>query len=239
MTQLFSDFTLNSPRGRLALANRIVIAPMCQYAAENGQASDWHLMHWGNLLNGGAAMLILEATAVTARGRITPQCLGLWDDATATALQDKLHRARRLAPPVPVCIQLAHAGRKGSSAVPWQGGQLLDAAHGGWWPEGPSALPHLTTEDTPEEISATGLVDIRDAFVKAAERAQAMGIEAIELHAAHGYLMHQFLSPLANQRTDGYGGNFEARIRFPREVFQAVRQVYQVIGHSFVCNRLG
>ncbi len=227
MTHLFSDFTLTSPNGPLTLSNRIVIAPMCQYAAEHGQASDWHLMHWGNLLNGGAAMLILEATAVTERGRITPHCLGLWDDLTAAALEDKLQRARRLAPPVPVCIQLAHAGRKASSAVPWQGGQLLDAAQGGWWPEGPSALPHLNTETPPEEISAQGLIDIRDAFTKAAQRAQAMGIEAIELHAAHGYLLHQFLSPLANQRTDGYGGNFEERIRFPREVFQAVRKVYQ------------
>ena len=224
MTPLFSNFTLTSPRGPLTLDNRIVIAPMCQYSAENGQATDWHLMHWGNLLNGGAAMLILEATAVTARGRITPQCLGLWDDATAAALQDKLQRARRLAPHLPVCIQLAHAGRKGSSAVPWEGGQLLDAAHGGWWPEGPSALPHLTTEAAPQEISAQGLVDIREAFVKAAERAQAIGIEAIELHAAHGYLLHQFLSPLANQRSDAYGGNFEGRIRFPREVVQAVRK---------------
>ena len=227
MTQLFSDFTLTSPRGPLTLANRIVIAPMCQYSAHNGEATDWHLMHWGNLLNGGAAMLILEATAVTARGRITPQCLGLWDDATAAALQDKLQRARRLAPHVPVCIQLAHAGRKGSSATPWHGGQLLDATQGGWWPEGPSALPHLDSETPPEAISAQGLVEIRDAFVKAAQRAQAMGIEAVELHAAHGYLLHQFLSPLANQRTDGYGGDFASRTRFPREVFQAVRQVYQ------------
>jgi 2,4-dienoyl-CoA reductase-like NADH-dependent reductase (Old Yellow Enzyme family) len=227
MTHLFSDFTLTSPRGPLTLDNRIVIAPMCQYSADNGQATDWHLMHWGNLLNGGAGMLIIEATAVTARGRITPQCLGLWDDATAAALQDKLHRARRLAPQVPVCIQLAHAGRKGSSAVPWQGGQLLDDAQGGWWPEGPSAVPHLTTETIPEAISAQGLIDIREAFVKAAERAQAMGIEAIELHAAHGYLLHQFLSPISNQRSDAYGGNFEARIRFPSEVFQAVRKVYQ------------
>jgi len=227
MTALFSNITLNAPRGPLHLSNRIVIAPMCQYSADEGRATDWHLMHWGNLLNGGAAMLILEATAVTARGRITPHCLGLWDDTTAAALQDTLHRARRLAPQVPVCIQLAHAGRKGSSAAPWHGGQLLDATQGGWWPEGPSALPHLESESAPEEISAQGLIEIRHAFVQAAERAQAMGIEAIELHAAHGYLLHQFLSPLANQRNDGYGGNFEARIRFPSEVFHAVRQVYR------------
>jgi 2,4-dienoyl-CoA reductase-like NADH-dependent reductase (Old Yellow Enzyme family) len=200
---------------------------MCQYSADEGHATDWHLMHWGNLLNSGASMFIIEATAVTARGRITPYCLGLWDDATAASLNDKLQRARRLAPNVAVCIQLAHAGRKASSASPWEGGQLLDAAHKGWYPEAPSALPHLANETPPEEISAQGLIDIRDAFVKAAQRADAMGIEAIELHGAHGYLLHQFLSPLANVRTDQYGGNFEGRTRFPMEVFQAVRTVYK------------
>lgn len=226
MSHLFSEFTLSAPRGPLTLANRTVIAPMCQYSADQGQATDWHLTHWTNLLNSGAALFIIEATAVTARGRITPYCLGLWDDATAAALSDKLSRARHLAPKMPVCIQLAHAGRKASSATPWEGGQLLDAAHGGWQPEGPSALPHLPQESPPDEISAEGLVDIRQAFVQAAQRAEAMGIEAIELHGAHGYLLHQFLSPLANARTDGYGGNFEGRIRFPMEVFQAVRAVY-------------
>lgn len=227
MSHLFSEFTLTSPRGPLTLANRGVVAPMCQYSADNGQATDWHLMHWGNMLNSGAAMFIIEATAVTARGRITPYCLGLWDDATAAALNDTLHRARKLAPYVPVCIQLAHAGRKASSAAPWQGGQLVDDANGGWHPEAPSALPHLAQETPPEAIDAQGLEDIKHAFVKAAERADAMGIEAIELHGAHGYLLHQFLSPLSNVRTDGYGGNFDGRTRFPMDVFQAVRAVYK------------
>ena len=227
MSSLFSEFTLNSPRGPLTLSNRAVIAPMCQYSAHDGLANDWHLTHWTNLLNSGASMFIIEATAVTARGRITPQCLGLWDDATAAALDDRLNRARRLAPATPVCIQLAHAGRKASSAVPWEGGQLLDAAHQGWQPEAPSALAHLPNEAAPDEISTQGLKDIQTAFVQAAQRADAMGIDAVELHAAHGYLLHEFLSPLANARTDGYGGNFEGRIRFPLEVFQAVRAVFK------------
>ena len=124
MSHLFSEFTLTSPRGPLTLANRSVVAPMCQYSAHEGQATDWHLMHWANLLNSGAALFIIEATGVTPEARITPQCLGLWDDATASALDDKLNRARKLAPRVPVCIQLAHAGRKASSAAPWAGGQL-------------------------------------------------------------------------------------------------------------------
>jgi 2,4-dienoyl-CoA reductase-like NADH-dependent reductase (Old Yellow Enzyme family) len=227
LSHLFSEFTLTSPRGPLTLANRAVIAPMCQYSAHEGQASDWHLMHWGNMLNSGAAMFIIEATGVTPAGRITPLCLGLWDDTTAAALDDKLNRARRLAPHMPVCIQLAHSGRKGSSAVPWQGGQLIDAAQGGWAVQGPSALPQLPQEPPPGELSVAGMAAIKDAFVKAAERAAAIGVDAIELHGAHGYLMHQFLSPIANQRADAYGGNFAGRTRFPMEVFQAVRAVFQ------------
>ena len=227
LSHLFSEFTLNSPSGPLTLANRTVVAPMCQYSAHEGQASDWHLMHWGNLLNSGAGMFIIEATGVTPTGRITPFCLGLWDDATAAALDDKLNRARRLAPHMPVCIQLAHSGRKGSSAAPWQGGQLLDAAHGGWAIQGPSALAQLPQEPPPSALSVADMVAIKTAFVKAAERAAAMGIDAIELHSAHGYLLHQFLSPIANQRSDAYGGNFDGRTRFPMEVFQAVRAVFK------------
>jgi 2,4-dienoyl-CoA reductase-like NADH-dependent reductase (Old Yellow Enzyme family) len=227
LSHLFSEFTLTSPRGPITLANRAVVAPMCQYSAQEGQASDWHLMHWGSLLNSGAAMFIIEATGVTPQGRITPFCLGLWDDATAAALDDKLNRARKLAPQVPVCIQLAHAGRKASSAAPWEGGQLLDAAHGGWSTQGPSAVPHLPQETPPKELSVQDMADITQAFVEAAKRAEAIGIEAIELHGAHGYLIHQFLSPIANHRTDAYGANFEGRTRFPMEVFQAVRAVFK------------
>lgn len=223
MSLLFSEYQLSAPSGPLHLANRIVIAPMCQYSAEEGKATDWHLAHWTSLLNSGAGLVILEATAVTEDGRITPGCLGLWNDATAEALQDKLARARKLAPHVPVAIQISHAGRKASSAAPWHGGQLLDSAHQGWQPVAPSALPHSATELPPTELDAAGLERIKTAFVKTAERAQAMGIEMLELHAAHGYLLHQFLSPISNKRIDAYGGNFENRTRYVREIFDAVR----------------
>jgi NADPH2 dehydrogenase len=226
MSLLFTPLRLPSPRGGISLPNRIVIAPMCQYQAIDGCANDWHLMHWGNLLNSGAAMFTIEATAVMPEGRITPNCLGLWDARTEAALADHLQRARALAPHTAVCIQLAHAGRKASSAVPWQGGQLLSPEQGGWQPVGPSGLPHLPSETPPSAIAAQGLRDIVAAFVAAAQRANRMGVDAIELHCAHGYLLHQFLSPLANQRNDGYGGTFENRIRFPLEVFAAVRAVY-------------
>ena len=226
MSKLFSALTLPSPRGGLQLANRIVVAPMCQYSARNGEASDWHLMHWGNLLNSGAALFTIEATAVLPEGRITPNCLGLWDDRTEAALADKLQRARQLAPPLPVCIQLAHAGRKASSAIPWQGAQLLSPAQGGWETFGPSALPQLPTEPAPTELTRSHMAQIRDAFVAAAQRADRIGLDAIEIHCAHGYLLHEFLSPLANQRRDAYGGSFENRIKFPLDVFAAVRQAF-------------
>jgi len=227
VSHLFSEFTLTAPSGPLTLANRAIVAPMCQYSAEHGQATDWHLAHWANMLNSGAAMFIIEATAVAPEGRITPMCLGLWDDVTAAALQDKLSRARKLAPHVPIGIQLSHAGRKASSATPWQGGQLLSPEQGGWPTSGPSAIPHLAQEPAPHGLDSQDLAHIQQSFVEAAQRAQAIGIEAIELHAAHGYLLHQFLSPIANQRTDSYGGNFDNRTRFPMEVFQAVRAIYK------------
>jgi len=226
MSLLFTPLHLPSPRGGVTLPNRIVVAPMCQYQAFEGCATDWHLMHWGNLLNSGAAMFTIEATAVLPEGRITPSCLGLWDTSTEAALADHLQRARALAPTTAVCIQLAHAGRKASSALPWQGGQLLSAAQGGWPTVGPSALPQLPNEEPPTEINAAELVRIREAFVSAALRAQRIGVEAIELHGAHGYLLHEFLSPLANQRSDAYGGSLENRMRFPLEVFAAVRAAY-------------
>ena len=227
MSTLFTPLALPSPRGGLTLSNRIVIAPMCQYSAVNGEATDWHLMHWGNLLNGGAAMFTIEATAVLPEGRITPNCLGLWDERTEAKLADTLHRARKLAPQTAVCIQLAHAGRKASSAIPWQGGQLLSAEQGGWSTYGPSAVPQLPNEAPPAAMGTYELTRVREAFVAAALRADKMGIEAVELHSAHGYLLHEFLSPLANQRTDAYGGSLENRMRYPLEVFAAVRAAYQ------------
>ena len=227
MSLLFSNYVLGSPRGPLSLPNRLVVAPMCQYSAVDGEAQDWHLMHWANLLNSGAGLFIIEATGVTPEGRITPACLGLWDDRTEAALKDKLSRARKLAPPTPVFIQLAHAGRKASSATPWQGGQLLSTEQGGWETLAPSAIPQLDGERLPHELSKLELQGLITAFVVAAQRAERIGVDGIELHGAHGYLLHQFLSPIANQRTDEYGGSFENRIRFPLELFKAVRAAYQ------------
>lgn len=226
MSLLFTPFELKAPRGALTLHNRIVIAPMCQYSAVNGEAGDWHLAHWTSLLNSSAGLMTIEATGVTPDGRITPHCLGLWDDRTEQALGNVLQRARKNAPPMPVCIQLAHAGRKASSAAPWHGGGLLKAGEGGWLPLAPSALPQLPDEPPPAAMTAAQLVEVREAFVAAAKRAQRIGIDAIELHAAHGYLLHQFLSPLANQRTDEYGGSLDNRMRFVLEVFAAVRAVF-------------
>lgn len=223
---LFSPFCLSSPQGDLVLPNRMVVAPMCQYMADYGAATDWHLAHWTNLLNSGAALLTIEATAVVPEGRITPGCLGLWDDRTEVALTNTLQRARALAPHTAVCIQLAHAGRKASSAIPSQGGQLLQAEQGGWLTVAPSAIPHLSTEPPPLALTLDQIANVRQAFVDAALRAQRAGVDAIELHSAHGYLLHEFLSPIANQRTDVYGGSFENRIRLLLEVFSAVRSAY-------------
>jgi 2,4-dienoyl-CoA reductase-like NADH-dependent reductase (Old Yellow Enzyme family) len=207
----------------LTLANRIVVSPMCQYSAENGCATDWHLIHWGQMLLSGAGMFTIEATAVTSEGRITHGCLGLYDDATEDALADRLPRARRQAPPIPVAIQLAHAGRKGSSARPWEGGAAIPPDKGGWTTVAPSPVTHAEGEPAPLALDAAGLDGVREAFVAAARRAESIGIDAIELHMAHGYLLHEFLSPLANRRDDAYGGAFENRVRFPLEVFDAVR----------------
>ena len=223
---LFSPYTLPSPRGGLPLANRLVIAPMCQYSAVDGRANDWHLAHWTNLLASGAGLLTIEATAVVSEGRITPDCLGLWDDATEQALGQMLQRARALMPPMPVCLQLSHAGRKASSAAPWRGGRLLSPAEGGWQPVGPSALPQLPEEPPPAALTLAQMDALLEAFVVAAQRAKRIGVDALELHAAHGYLLHQFLSPLANQRTDAFGGSLANRMRWPLAVFAAVRAAF-------------
>jgi len=196
---------------------------MCQYSAVDGCATDWHFVHWGQLLMSGAGLFTIEATAVTSDGRITPGCLGLYDDACEAALTRTLARARRQCPPIAVGMQLAHAGRKGSSHVPWEGGQLIPLDAGGWMPVAPSALAHAPHEAPPAALDARGLAAIRDAFVASARRAERAGIDALELHMAHGYLLHEFLSPIANARTDAYGGSFDRRIAFPLEVFDAVR----------------
>jgi 2,4-dienoyl-CoA reductase-like NADH-dependent reductase (Old Yellow Enzyme family) len=218
---LFTSFHM---RG-LALANRIVVAPMCQYSAEDGSPSDWHLIHLGSLSHSGAGLLTVEATAVAPEGRITPGCTGLWSDANEAAFARVLAGVRRYSA-MPVAIQLGHAGRKASCAVPWQGGRQLPAAQGGWTTLAPSPLPFIEDDRPPEALDAAGLARIREAFVQAVRRADRLGFDAVELHAAHGYLLHEFLSPLTNRRGDAYGGSLEGRLRFTLEVFEAMRAVW-------------
>jgi NADPH2 dehydrogenase len=221
MSALFSPITL---RG-LTLPNRIMVAPMCQYSADDGEANDWHFTHINSLALSGAAMFCIEATAVEAIGRITPGCLGLYDDATEAALKPILASVRKHSK-IAVAMQLAHAGRKGSSHTPWDGGQQIPISEGGWQAEGPSAVPHKEGEAPPLALDAAGLKRIRDAFVATAQRAERLGIDALEVHSAHGYLLHQFLSPISNRRTDQYGGSLENRLRYPLEVFDAVRAAF-------------
>ena len=227
MSQLFSSYHLPAPNGGITLPNRMVVAPMCQYSAIAGVANDWHLTHWTNLLNSGAAAFIIEATAVTQNGRITPRCLGIWNDACEAAIQDRISRARALSPKAIVGIQLAHAGRKASSHIPSQSGaSSAPTEPDGWQTVGPSDVPHLPHEHPPLALDKAGLELIKNAFATSAQRAQRAGVDFIELHGAHGYLLHQFLSPVANHRTDEYGGSLENRMRFPLEVVAAVRAVY-------------
>jgi 2,4-dienoyl-CoA reductase-like NADH-dependent reductase (Old Yellow Enzyme family) len=221
MSVLFSPIKLRS----LELANRIVVSPMCQYSADDGAANDWHFTHINTMALSGAAMFCIEATHVESIGRITPGCLGLWDDVTEAALKPILASVRKHSKTA-VAMQLAHAGRKSSSYRPWEGGQQIPLEKGGWQTVAPSAVPHKEGELAPLALDDAGLVRIRDAFVDAAKRAERLGIDALELHGAHGYLLHQFLSPLANRRTDQYGGSLENRMRFPLEVFDAVRAVF-------------
>lgn len=219
MSQLFTQLQL----GALSLENRIVIAPMCQYSADEGIASAWHTQHVGALACSGAGVLIMEATAVTPKGRITPHCLGLWNDTQAAVLRRLLADVREYSA-MPIGIQLAHAGRKGSHAAPWQGGALVAPSAGGWINDAPSALPFAETQTPPHELSVAQIHTVIDEFAAAALRAKACGFRLIELHAAHGYLLHQFLSPLSNQRTDAYGGDAAGRRRLVLEVLKATRQ---------------
>jgi 2,4-dienoyl-CoA reductase-like NADH-dependent reductase (Old Yellow Enzyme family) len=221
MSALFSPITLRS----LSLPNRIIVSPMCQYSAEQGLATDWHMIHLGSLAMSGAAMLCIEATAVESAGRITPADLGIWDDDRERALQPVLKTIRKYSK-IHVAIQLAHAGRKASSALPWQGGQQLSASNGGWEAFAPSAVPQKEGEIPPRALDAAGMDRIRKAFAAAARRAARLGIDAVEVHSAHGYLLHEFLSPISNHRTDEYGGSLENRLRFPLEIFDAVRAAF-------------
>lgn len=221
MSHLFSSASL----GSLALKNRIIIAPMCQYSAEDGNATAWHLMHLGNLAMSGAGLLILEATAVEAIGRISPADLGLWSDTNEIALDQVLQAVRQYSG-MPIAVQLAHAGRKASTSKPWEGGGSIPLSEGGWQTVAPSPHPFAKQDETPLALDRAGMLRIRNAFAASAIRAARIGIDAIEIHAAHGYLLHQFLSPLSNRREDDYGGSLESRMRFPLEVFDAVRAVF-------------
>lgn len=220
MSVLFSPIEI----GGLELRNRIIVSPMCQYSARDGCATSWHAIHLGSLSLSGAGLLFTEATSVTARGRITYGDLGLYDDATQDALGVIVAGIRENSD-IALGIQLAHAGRKGSSGEPWRGGALIPVAAGGWLPEAPSAVPHAAGEAPPEAMTEAALQEVRDAFMASAKRAVELGFQAIELHAAHGYLLHEFLSPVSNQRTDRYGGSLENRMRYPLEIFKAVRSV--------------
>ena len=219
MSVLFSPLTV----GRLTLANRIVIAPMCQYSAVDGGMTDWHLIHLGHLALSGAALLTIEATAVLPEGRITHADVGLWSDETEAAMGRVIRSLRRWSG-MPIAIQLAHAGRKASTEVPWKGGaQILPDEKNGWRTLAPSALPFGEGETPPAALDREGLARVRQAFAESARRAARLGLDAVQLHAAHGYLLHEFLSPLSNRRADDYGGSLENRMRFPLEVFDAVR----------------
>jgi 2,4-dienoyl-CoA reductase-like NADH-dependent reductase (Old Yellow Enzyme family) len=222
MSALFSSYRL----GSLELRNRIVIAPMCQYSADLGRATDWHIIHLGNLALSGAALVIIEATAVLPEGRISPDDLGLWSDETEEALGRVVGTVRRYSD-IPIAIQLAHAGRKASVRVPWEGGGQIPPGEGrGWQTVGPSPIPFTEGENPPMALDHEGIAVVQEAFVEATRRSARLGLDAVQLHAAHGYLLHQFLSPLANRREDEYGGSLENRMRFPLNVFDAVRKVF-------------
>ena len=220
MPTLFEPLKL---RG-LTLPNRIAVSPMCQYLAEEGLVNDWHLVHLGGLAQGGAGLVITEAVAVAPEGRISPNDLGLWDDAQIEGLA-RINRFLVAQGAVPG-IQLAHAGRKASKPAPWKGSSGVAPTEGGWIPVAPSALPFDTTWATPTELDESGIKAIIRAFAYATRRALSAGFQVVEIHAAHGYLLHQFLSPLTNQREDHYGGSFENRTRLAREVTTAVRALW-------------
>ena len=221
MSALFQPITL---RG-LTLPNRIVISPMCQYSALDGCATDWHLIHYGHLAASGAGLLIIEATGVEPRGRISRECLGMYSDACEAALARVLAVVRRYSS-MPIGIQLGHAGRKGSQKKPSDGRGNAALAEGGWQTEGPSAIPFIPEWQTPQALDRAGMEAVIAAFVEATRRSARLGLELMELHGAHGYLMSSFLSPLANRREDSYGGSRENRMRFPLEIFAAVRAAW-------------
>lgn len=218
--KLLSPFRQKS----VTLRNRIVMSPMCQYSAVDGYVTDWHLAHYGARAVGGTGLILQEATAVLPEGRITPADLGLWSDAFVENLS-RITRFIHLHGSV-AGIQLAHAGRKASIAVPWEGGKQLETDCGGWTTAGPSPLPFFPDDRIPAEMGVEDIRRVSEAFKSAAIRAREAGYKVVEIHSAHGYLLHEFLSPLTNRRTDAYGGSFENRIRLLMEVVDGVRAVW-------------
>ena len=209
----------------IEIKNRIMVSPMCQYSCEDGMATDWHLVHLGSRAVGGAGIVMVEATAVTPEGRISPADMGLWKDEQIEPLA-RIARFVKSQGAVPA-IQIAHAGRKASTDAPWRGGKSLTPEQGGWRPiYAPSAIPFSDGSITPEALDSEGIRRIVAAFADTARRALEAGFEIVELHGAHGYLMNSFLSPLSNHRDDQYGGSFENRTRFAREIIEAVRKVW-------------
>jgi 2,4-dienoyl-CoA reductase-like NADH-dependent reductase (Old Yellow Enzyme family) len=226
MSQLFTPLTIRD----ITFNNRIVVSPMCQYSSHDGMAGEWHLVHLGSRAIGGAGLIITEATAVSPEGRISPSDLGIWKDEHIEGLRRIVKFVR--AQGSEIGIQLAHAGRKGSTAEPWNGGKLVSA--GGWQPVGPSAIAFGEGYGIPAALDAEGIHKVVEDFKAAARRAMLAGFKVVELHAAHGYLVHQFLSPLSNRRQDEYGGSFENRIRLLTEIVRAVRTVWPVVYPLFV-----
>jgi 2,4-dienoyl-CoA reductase-like NADH-dependent reductase (Old Yellow Enzyme family) len=220
MAHLFEPFSIRS----LTLSNRIVVSPMCEYSSVDGFSNDWHLVHLGSRAVGGAALVMTEATAVTPEGRISPHDLGIYDDGHVPGLARIvrfIHGQKALAG-----MQLAHAGRKGSTARPWEGGGHIPRERGGWEPVGPTSEPFAPNYPIPCALTVPEIARIVDAFRIAARRALAAGFDVVEIHAAHGYLIHEFLSPLVNTRSDDYGGSFDKRVRLCLEIADAVRGVW-------------
>ena len=213
--------------GKRMLPNRITVAPMCQYSASDGSMTDWHLMHLGSLAISGASMLVIEATGVTPAGRITPHCVGLYSDANEAAMKRVVDYVRGISP-IMLGVQLGHAGRKASSHRPWDGHGTLQPGEGAWQTLAPSALPLAAGWPAPQAMSRDDMAQLTRAFVSSAQRAARIGLDFIEIHSTHGYLLSEFLSPLANKRDDEYGGSLDNRMRYPLEVFRAVRAAFPV-----------
>jgi len=218
-SKLFTPIQL----GGVTLPNRIVVSPMCQYSADDGSMTDWHMMHLGALAASGAGLLMIEATGVTREGRISHGCTGLYSDNNEAAMRRVVEACRRVTRN-PIGVQIGHAGRKASVQVPWLGGKALSAAESPWQTVAPSALAFGEGWHTPRELSAADIAGLAQAFAATARRALRLGLDVVEMHSAHGYLLHQFLSPLSNTRRDGYGGSLENRMRAPLEMAQALRE---------------